>query len=725
MSRRTQAKLVGLAALALTAASCEPSSITAARQQLGRGPARIFQVAVPINQDTLNIGKFLGSSDTTTTSGGLIGLAIAPESLGSAVGQKLQFTNVAFQPFTFSYAQMLSVAPESASLSAAFSPVARPLGAAGPPGGAGPQRAGPVVTQTTVRLTTAQGSGVTTATVGTGSLIARITNHTSCPATIADSVQDSTGATIVGFPATAVAQGATATDTANAAGTTFSGYLKFGTPTIVPQGPCLFAPGDTVAIRLATTTMSLASVTLHNLNETFTQSYAAFAGQADFLAVDTVVAFSGTFALTLQNRLPVAANVSLTLNGVTRGGVPLTASTVVPAAPGNGTTATGTLSLDLTGATIRPPSVVATVTGSVTALNATITPTVTTNAEVVSGTGSLVIQAVAGSLNPATTPELTVPVLEYDEVPAATANFGDLKEAVLGSHIDDATGTLAFRNTARTPVTLSAFTLGVVRLNASGQPLTDGLGNPLYERDSTSGQPILVNVVQPGKTTVLLPRASTASLTLQMAPLVDRLVHLLLTNVRAAVVAAGTASAGDGTQSRITRSDSALVKFGLTVGLDVTLPDTGVVFTRTEVSGGADLKSSDSSSVVSRLVDATVTAVTSNGTPLGVTLQIAIIGDSLPNANVFSLPGALQLGPIAVGAAAADSTGRAVTPTVSTDSIRITGAQSQALLERKMTTAVRIRLMPPGAGKRGAVRSGDRVIIISHADVRLSAGGGQ
>jgi hypothetical protein len=719
VSRRTRAKLVGIAALALTAASCEPSSITAARQQLGRGPARIFQVAVPINQDTLNVGKFLGSSDTTTTSGGLLGLAIAPESLGSAIGQKLQFASVAFQPFTFSYAQMLSVAPESSSLSAVF-PVARPLGAAGP------QRAGPpAFKQDTLRFATAQGSGVTSATVGSGSVIARITNHTSCTATIADSVQDSTGATILGFPSATLAPGATATDTADAAGKTFAGYLKLGTPTIVPQGLCLFASQDSIAVGLSTTTLTLASVTLQNLSETFTQSYAAFAGQADFLAVDTVIAYSGTFALTFQNRLPVAANVSLTLNGVTKGGVPLSAALVVPAAPGNGTTVTSTKNLDLSGYTIRPAAVVAAVTGNVSAATATITPTVTTNAEVVSGTGSLVIQAVAGKLDPATTPELTVPVLEYDEVPGSTVNFGDLKEAVLGSHLNNAIGTLTIRNTAQTPVTLSAFTLGVVRLNASGQPLTDGLGNPLYEKDSTSGQPILVNVVQPGKTTVLLPRASTTSLTLQMAPLVDRLVHLLLTNVRAAVVAAGTASAGDGAQSRITRSDSALVKFGLTVGLDVTLPDTGVVFTRTEVSGGADLKSSDSSSVVSRLVDATVTAVTSNGTPLGVTLQIAIIGDSLPNADVFTLPGALQLGPIAVGAAAVDSAGRAVAPTVSTDSIRITGAQSQALLERNMTTTVRIRLMPPAAGKRSAVGSGDRVIIISHADVRLSAGGGQ
>lgn len=709
------ALLAGLA----VAAGCEPSSITAARSQLGRGPARIFSVAVPINRDTLNIGKFLGK-DTTTTASGLLGLAIAPESLGSAVGQKLQFGSLTFQSFTFSYAQMLSVAPESASLSAVF-----PAVPSRAPAAAGPMLAGPTITQSTVRFTTAQGSGVTSATVGTGSVIARITNHTACAATIADSVQDSTGATILGFPPATLAPGQSQTDTANAAGKTFAGYLRLTTPTIVPAGLCIIQSKDSIAIGLSTTALTLASVTLHNLTETFSQTYSPFTGQADFLAVDSVAAFSGTFSLSIQNRLPIAANVNVTLNGVTKAGVPVTAATVVPAAPGNGSTTTGTLTINLAGATIRPPAVVASVNGSVSAATATITPTVTTNAEVVSGTGSVVIQTVWGALNPATTPELVVPVLEYDEVPGSSVNFGDLKDAVLGSHLTDATGTLSIRNTAQTPITLSSFTLGLVRLNASGQPLLDGLGNPLYEKDSTSGLPILVNVVQPGKTTVLVPRTSTTSVTLQMAALVDRLVHLLLTNVRASVVAAGTASAGDGTQSRITRADSALVKFGLTVGLNVTLPDTGVAFTRTEVSGGADLKSSDSASLVSRLVGATVTAVTTNGTPLGVSIQIAIAGDSQPNANVFTLPGALVLGPIVIAPAVTDTLGRAVTPTVSTDSISITGAQSKVLLGKKMTTSVRIRLTPPGPGKRAAVGSGDRVIIDSHADVRLSAGGGQ
>ena len=719
MPPRKLTTLALLAGLVAVAASCEPSSITAARSQLGRGPARVFSVAVPISQDTLNIGKFLGGSDTTTTTGGLLGLAIAPESLASAVGQKLQFGSLAFQPFTFSYAQMLAVAPESASLSAVF-PVAPRRAPA-----AGPAAAPPVFKQDTIRFTTAQGSGVTAATVGAGSVIARIANHTSCTATIADSVQDSTGTVILGFPTETLAPDSAAVDTASAAGKAFAGYLRLTTPAIAPVGACVFASQDSVAVGLSTTSLTLASVTLHNLNESFTQTYAPFTGQADFLAVDTVVAFSGTFTLQVQNRLPLAATISLTLNGVTKLGAPLTASTVVPAAPGDGTTKTAALAVNLAGATIRPDSVVVAVTGGVAAATATITPSVTTNAEAVSGSGTVVIQSVAGALNPAATPELTVPVLEYDEVPASTVNFGDLKDAVLGSHIDNATGTLAIRNTAQAPVTLSAFTLGVVRLNASGQPLTDTFGNPLYETDSTTGLPILVNVVQPGKTTVLLPRASTTSLTLSMAPLVDRLVHLLLTNVRASVVAAGTASAGDGTQSRITRADSALVKFGLTVGLDVTLPDSGVVFTRTETSAGADFKSGDSSSVVSRLVDATVTAVTTNGTTLGVQLQLALVGDSLPNTDVFTVAGAVQLGPITVAAATADSLGRAVTPTVSTDSISISGAQSRVLLEKHLTTTVRIRLLPPPGGKRSGVGSADRVIIGSHADVRLSAGGGQ
>ena len=711
-------RLAILAVPALLLAGCEPSSITAARDQLGRGPARTFQIALPITRDTLNIGKFLGGSDTTTTATGLLGLAIAPESLASAVGQKLQFGSLAFQPFTFSYDQMLTAPPVSTSLNAVF-PVPPALGASGP------LRGPPAIKQDTVRLTTAQGSGVTSATIGSGQVYEAIANRTGCTATVSETVLDSAGATLVSFPATSVPAGDTVTDTVDVSGKSFAGYLRLGAPTIVPAGACTFATNDSIAIALHTSTLTLASVTLHNINETFVQSYAPFTGQPDFLAVDSVIANSGTFTLHIQNRLPIAANVTVTLNGVTRGGVPLSSSLVVPAAPGDGTTTTGTLNLDLTGAILRPAAVVAQVSGRVTTATATITPTVTTNAEAVSGTGSVVIQVVEGSLDPATTPELTVPVQEYDEVPAATVNFGDLKDAILGSHLDDATGTLSIRNTAQAPVTLGTFTLGLVRLDASGHPVVDGLGNPVYEKDSTTNQPILVNVVQPGKTTVLLPRASTTVLTLQMAPLVDRLVHLLLTGVRTSVIAAGTASAGDGSPSRITRADSALVKFGLTVGLDVTLPDTGVVFTRTEVSAGADLSSTDSASAISRLVNATVIAATTNGTPLGVTLQIAITGDSLPNTDVFTVPGSLKLGPIGVAPATADSLGRTVAPGVSTDSLSISGAQSQVLLGKKMTTTVKIRLTPPAGGKRGAVSSTARVIIDSRAEVQLSAGGGQ
>jgi hypothetical protein len=212
-----------------------------------------------------------------------------------------------------------------------------------------------------------------------------------------------------------------------------------------------------------------------------------------------------------------------------------------------------------------------------------------------------------------------------------------------------------------------------------------------------------------------------------MAPLVDRLVHLLLNNVRAAVVAAGTAVAGDGSQSRITRNDSAAVNLQLTVGMDITLPDSGIVFTRTEYASGADLGTADSASLVNRLASAAAVTDVVNGTPFAMTVDIAIVGDSVPSTtDVFTLPGRVNLGPLAVAGSPVDAAGRVTTPAASSQTVALTGHDTRPLLGRKFTTGIRIRLRPPPGGTgRGALRTTDQMLVKSHATIVLNAGGGQ
>ncbi|MGD0484457.1 MAG: hypothetical protein ABSB58_07360, partial [Gemmatimonadales bacterium] len=517
IARRTPV-FAGLLALTLAAAACEPSSITAAKDQLGRGGSRTFSLTVPISQDTIKAPSVLGS-DTATTAGGVLAKKLTPQTLSSAIGQKLQFNGLTFQQFTFSYDQMLTAAPDSSALSYQFAP--RMVSPSGPVF-SGP----PIVNYTTLRFATPAGSGVSAATMQSGTIIARITNSTSCSAFITDSVKDSTGAAVLAFPTTLVAPGDSATVTVSAAGASFQGYLFLGAPSVLPVGSCLIATGESVAIHLSTTPLTLASVTLQNINEPFSQSDTILANEPRIEAVDSISVYSGSFSLTVQNRLPISATVNLQLNGITRAGAPLTKTLVLPAAPGNGTTVTSTTIIDLAGTLIRPKAVVVAVSGAVTAATAVISSATATNAVIVDGGGALTVQTLEGSLDPTKTPELTVAVEESDEITKAQVDFGDFADVIKGVHLNDATAVLSITNQAHTPLVLSNVKLGVVRLDASGQLIRDVSGNPVYERDSTTHLPTLVPLAPAGQTTLSLARGATTPLTLQMAPLVDRLVHL-------------------------------------------------------------------------------------------------------------------------------------------------------------------------------------------------------
>ena len=92
-------------------------------------------------------------------------------------------------------------------------------------------------------------------------------------------------------------------------------------------------------------------------------------------------------------------------------------------------------------------------------------------------------------------------------------------------------------------------------------------------------------------------------------------------------VAAGTATAGDGASSRIVRTDFIKVSFGLTVGLDITVPVSGVLFTRTEVTDGLKQNDADATDLAGRVQQAVATAKVANGTPFGVVVQIVLAPD--------------------------------------------------------------------------------------------------
>ncbi|MFQ5704900.1 MAG: hypothetical protein ACE5HT_12870 [Gemmatimonadales bacterium] len=567
-------ELVGLVSFIVVAASCEPSTITEARDQLRRGGPRIVEFVVPVIDTSFSVDKLLDSSLVDTTAAGLLAVKIDPESLTVDVGEKLDFQNIVFDSFV-------------------------------------------------INLTAGQ----------------------------------------VGVP-----------------------------------------PNTQIPIN---------------------GTYSALASDTILDTVDTVLVNTGTMSVTTKNRLPVSLSYTLTLAGfIDAGGNPLSASSVVPAAPGDGTFTTDVLNFNLAGVSIVPADVRATIAGTATVGGTPINIALGDSALVQTGSIPMIkVEALSGPLDPTQTPELIVSVEQSSEVPRSNVQgFSDLEDAIKGSTLNDATILLNIDNSSGAPAVLSAFNVGVVKLDLLGNLPRDGSGNLIFETDS-AGNPILVPVTDVGQATLTLARSSSSTITLAGAALVDRLVDLVLNDDRASIVAAGSIEIGDGGQSRISRTDTVKVRFDLTVGLDITIPDSGVVFTRNTVEDGLDFQQDDADELTDRLVSTVSTNEAVNQTPFGALIEIAFVSGDVGNRDVFAEPGAVILSPLTLAPPTVDAQGMIVQPSTSTLQIQLTAAEVRQLLDLKFTAGVRVRLMPaPGGSGRGAVRASDEIKIGSKVSIRLQSG---
>ncbi len=707
--------------LAGSLAGCEPTSITEARDQLSRGPAAVVTYMLPIVRDTFYIDSLLGG-DTTRTPDGRRAVKFSPEVYGVAVGEKLKFDDLGFSQFKFSYDQMLETRQDSVSITIAAGSITL-----SPPGNSHGQSSAD-----TLRFHTPQGSSVTGASIASGSVIRTLVNNSGCDATLSVSLRDGTGAQVITFADRLVPNGSTVVDTTSVAGTSFRDYVRVQATGSAP-GCTTLDPLGSATVKIVFTPLTLASVTLSNVDESFSSSYAVFSGEPRFLAVDTVVVHSGAFSLTVDNRLPIATSVDLKLNGVLFGGSPFRDTLVVNPAPGDGSTTNTRLTINLAGAKIVPGSVVAEVVGRATAAEATISPTVTTEAVVVSGGGSLAIQSIEGTLDPTVTPELNVSVEELQEIDVDLDSlFGDLKDALRDATLNDVTVTVTVRNGLGAQLQLSNFNFGVVELTSTGQIPRDQSGKIVFQKDA-QGNPLVVLVADSGKTTLTVPAKTGGTPTvktvaLQVAPLVDRVIDLLLDGKRAGLVAAGTATASSGTTVTVTRTDSLSLTVGIAVALDVTIPASGVQFTETTVQEGLDFESKDADQIANRVDSAAARSVVINRTPFGVRVFIALVPDSLAETvkadSIFRRTDRVELAPVELSPAQVDSQGRVTQPVTDTVSVSISGQQSRVLFGKHFTAGIRIVLLPgSAAGGRGAIRPEDHLILNASARVRIKTGG--
>jgi hypothetical protein len=668
--------------------------------------------ALPLIDTVFKIETLLEDSLIDTTESGLLAVVIDPESVSVGVGEALEFDDLDFDQFVFGYDQMLRTGEATTSVTAPA------------PGMSGPARA-PAAGPGQISFTTPNGSDVVGATIDTGTVVRTMANGTNCTANVTVSLTDELGATIVDFGTTAIAAGGSVTDSTTISGVDVSGDMDLNSDAAF--GACTPNPGSSVATDVTFRPMTLESVSLENVNETFSETYDLLDGEPGISAIDTVVAAGGSFSVTVQNRLPVPLDFDITLDGFYNGaGQPLSSSLTVPAAPGDGTYTSGLLTFPLAGVTIVPSEAEASAEGSAVTGTATVTSAIISSAVIVDGNGTVTIQSVSGELDPTETPELTVSIEEVEEIPESDIDLGDLEDAIEGSTINEATIALDIGNGTDVQVVLTDFNLGVVNLDASGNVPRDGMGDPVFEEDGT-GAPILVPIADPGSSTLTLAGSASTSLELDGAPLLDRLVHLLLDDERAAIVAYGSVVVGDGSQARITRTDSVSVEMGMTLGLDFTIPSAGVSFSHTTTSDGLEFDPEDADQLVERLDSASIITDVVNRTPFGVEVDIAFVEDSLgDDVDVFVLPGAVVLSTIALSAPTVDAEGIVTSPSTTTVSISLTGTQARQLLGEKFSASLRARLLPgTGANGRGAIRATDELVLDSQARVVIRSGGTQ
>jgi len=572
---RQTLRVVGPVFLVVAAGACEPATITEARQQIARGGLRIVDYVLPVIDTTFQVQNILDSGSVDTTAAGLLAIGVEPESVTVAVGDELQFDNIAFDQFIFSFAP---------------------------------------------------------------------------------------------------------------------GTFSVGPGTPIP----------------------------------FSGSYAGLASDT-VLDVDSIVVHAGTLNLVTQNRIPLDIDYTTTLNGILGpGGTPIVRSGTIPAAPGDGTWVSDVQAIDLAGVKVIPTQVDIQTSGSMTMGSAAIDPALGDSGVIQTGDiPTLSIETVWGPLDPTVTPELILNVEEIEEIPRVDLALDqETEDALRQSTMNSARVALTLENSANAPAELTGFSIGLVKLDATGTVPRDLAGNPVLETDSV-GTPIVVPVVDPGQASLNVARVATSSVSLSSAPLVDRLVHLLLDGERVSVVAAGDVVIGDGAPSEVSRSDSVGVTIAAFVVLDITIPDTGIVVTPDNMTeDGLGFDPEDADQLVDRLESATLTAALVNGLPFGVDVDIAFVAGTLPaGTDVFAQPGVVLLNTISVPVPQVDGQGLVTLPAGTTVTIGLTGPEARQLMEEQFTAGLRVRVSPEAGGpRRGAIRATDQILIDTEVRIRLVSG---
>jgi len=316
----------------------------------------------------------------------------------------------------------------------------------------------------------------------------------------------------------------------------------------------------------------------------------------------------------------------------------------------------------------------------------------------------------------------SVPIVAFQEVVQDTAtnqlDFGDIEDAIRQVDLNDARLHVNVSNTADIAAVLVDFNLGVAQLDAGGQPLAP-------EIDSLTGMDILVPVAETGQNSLTIAANSDTSFTLQGGALVNRLVHMVLDGRRAAVVGVGILTT-DAPSGQITAADVISVQTELVAVIDLTLPDTGVVFTKNTTQDGLSIDSVEVPTILERLVEARVASGILNNLPFSVEVDIAFAPGDLGDSDVFAHPDAVVVGRMTVDTTVIDASGRTIAAQLTNAEVSLVGDELRALLGDRFTATLRIRLKGAAtSNRRGVVLAGTNILVNSSARVVLRLGASQ
>lgn len=296
-------------------------------------------------------------------------------------------------------------------------------------------------------------------------------------------------------------------------------------------------------------------------------------------------------------------------------------------------------------------------------------------------------------------------------------DLGELADVVAASGLRTAPIELSFAHTSDASLRLVSPELALVRTGPGGRPARDASGDLVVETDST-GQPLTVPVgdtvrIAPGERVELDPDGS---------PIVDRLAERLVDGETAAVGLLGTVEVPAGQRTLVDPDDALSLAHRALVGLDLVLPDSGVVVQRQEIGDGLGFSEGDARQVQERVVEAGGRVVAENPIPFRIRVDLAYVEGDRRGEAVFGANDRVALDSLEVG-------GNVGTGAVNTDtlSLSVTGDELRPLLRDTFTAAVRIRLLPArGTGGRGALRVEELVDLDARVfmDVRAGDGGG-